>query len=186
MRKDATPARQTSSLSARAGRSWGPRKVHGKHASPLREVARVEPAAVCFGAPSAEREPDAQAGPVGALLRERGGQFLPIHGSWKAATFVLYVDDHAIGAASNAQRHGSVWPSELERVLQQIAEHRRKDQSICLNSQWILRNSYVQRDAPSVGRQSSRGCNVVDEFGHEDPGPVHGACQPYFVEPASD
>ena len=113
MRKDATPARQTSRLSARAGRSWGPRKVHGKHASPLREVARVEPATVYFGAPSAKREPDAQAGPVVALLRERGGQLIRIPGSRKAATFVLDVDDHAIGAGTNAQRYGTVRPSEL-------------------------------------------------------------------------
>src|SRR6267143_6022863 len=76
-----------------------------------------EPATVGFGAPSAEHEPDVQAGPVGALLCERGGQLLRIPGSRKASTFVLYVDDHAIGASTNGQRHGSMRPSELQRIL---------------------------------------------------------------------
>lgn len=101
-------------------RQRGPRKVHGKDAPPLREIARVEPATVGFGAPSAEPEPDAQAGPVGALLRERGGQLLRIPGSRKAATFVLDVDDHAIGAGTSAQCYGTVRPSELERVLRRL------------------------------------------------------------------
>jgi hypothetical protein len=76
------------------------------------------------------------------LLRERGGQLIRIPGSRKAATFVLDVDDHAIGAGTNAQRYGTVRPSELERVLQEIADHRREDLLIGLDSQFVVRGSY--------------------------------------------
>jgi len=66
----------------------------------IREVARIEPATVRFRAPSAEREPNAQASSISATLLERGKQFLPVSGARKAPTLVLDLNEHAIGAAT--------------------------------------------------------------------------------------
>jgi hypothetical protein len=47
-----------------------PRQVNGEDASVARYITGVQPATVGFGTPSAEREPNTQATPIGAALLE--------------------------------------------------------------------------------------------------------------------
>ena len=58
--------------------NWRLREVDGKHAPCVRQVARIELTTVGFGPPSAEPEPNAQAGSIGASLLERAEQFVDV------------------------------------------------------------------------------------------------------------
>ena len=89
------------------------------------KVARVDPAVVRVGAPSAEREAEAQARSVGAALLERAEQVVDVS-SHEAAAFVLNLDEHTLGARADPQRHGGTGPRELEGVLQQVADDCRR------------------------------------------------------------
>ena len=44
---------------------------------------------MCFDGPSAEREPEAQAGSIGSALLERAEQFVNVP-AWESAAFVLH------------------------------------------------------------------------------------------------
>jgi hypothetical protein len=77
-----------------------------------------------------------------------------------------------------------VRPSELDRILQEIADRCREGLLIGLDRQSVLSGLYDERDAANIGRQSGGGCNAVDEFGHGDPRSVHGTRQANFVERA--
>ena len=103
-----------------------------------------------FGTPSAELEPNAQATPICAPLLERGDQFLFFTLSRKPPALVVDIDENAIGAASNAQRHGTVRPRELERVLQEIPDHRCEDLLISFNRQFFRHggNNQLSRGRP--------------------------------------
>ena len=63
--------RGASRLDHRDGGNWEPRQVDDEDASPVRQVARIDPAIVGFDGPSAEGEAQAQAGAIGAALFER-------------------------------------------------------------------------------------------------------------------
>ena len=78
-----------------------PRQVDGKDASRIRQIACVDATIVCFSAPSAEREPKTQAGSIRASLIERSEQWLT-GSARKPATFILDLDEHTIGARTDA------------------------------------------------------------------------------------
>jgi hypothetical protein len=80
--------------------TWRPREVDGKDASFIGQVTRIEPGTVCFGAKSAEPEPNAQAGSIGASLLERVEQFVDIP-SGKSPAFVVDLDENALDAGAN-------------------------------------------------------------------------------------
>src|SRR5690349_10077698 len=78
-----------------------PRQVDGEDASPIRQVAGVDATMVGFSAPSAEGEPQTQAGPIRASLLEWSEQCVTISAREPAA-FVLDLDEHAIGGRTDA------------------------------------------------------------------------------------
>ncbi len=82
------------------GGNWEPRQVDGEDASPIRQVARIDPAIVRFDAPSAEGEAEAKAGSIGAALLERAEQFVDVP-TRQTAAFVLDLDQHALGAGAD-------------------------------------------------------------------------------------
>ena len=98
-------ARGASRLHHRDGGNWEPRQVDGEDASPIRQVARIDPAIVRFDAPSAEGEAKAQAGAIGAALLERAEQLVDVP-TGETAAFVLDLDEHALGAGADPERHG--------------------------------------------------------------------------------
>jgi hypothetical protein len=62
---------EASKLHHRAGGHWYPREVKSEDASPVRQIARIDPAIVRFDGPSAEGKAQAQASAIGAVLFER-------------------------------------------------------------------------------------------------------------------
>jgi hypothetical protein len=54
-----------------------------------------------FGAPPAEREPDAEAGSIGGALLERGDEVLSLPRARQPSTFVPNVDENAISTGAN-------------------------------------------------------------------------------------
>jgi hypothetical protein len=85
-------------LTEREDGHGAPREVDGKDASFVKEVARRDPAMVRFGGPSAERDPNAQAGAIGASLLVRAEQVVDVSG--ETAAFVLDLDGDALGAGA--------------------------------------------------------------------------------------
>ena len=104
-------------LAHRHSGNWEPRQVDGEDASPVRQVARIDPAMVRFDTPPAEGEAKAQAGSIGAALLERAEQFVDVPAR-ETAAFVLDLDEHALGAGADPERDGRTRPGELECVLQ--------------------------------------------------------------------
>src|SRR5678816_3563989 len=96
--------------------SGHPRQVDPEHASVPREIARRDPAAVHFGAPSAERESETEARPIRAPSFERLKQHVcvPVR---EAAAFVLDLDAYAIRGGNDAQADARSRAGELEGVL---------------------------------------------------------------------
>ena len=84
---------------------------------PLSGVARIDPTIVRFGAPSAEGEAKAQARSIDAALLERAEQLVDVS-TQETATFVLDLDEHALGAGADPERDGGMRAGELECVLQ--------------------------------------------------------------------
>ncbi len=78
-------------LGGRQVRQRTPRKVDGEDASFVRQVAGRNPAVVRLSGPSAERQPETQAGSIGASLLERPEQVARIPGR-ETAAFVLDLD----------------------------------------------------------------------------------------------
>src|SRR4029079_13542782 len=101
----------TLGLNDHDGRNWLPRQVEDEHASSPRQVARIDPAIVRRGAPSAEGEAKTQAGSIGAALLERTKELVGIR-TRQAAALVLDLDEHALGARADPERDGGARPRE--------------------------------------------------------------------------
>ena len=87
------------------------------------KIARIDAAAVRFGAPSAESQTKPHAGSIRAALLERAKELVDIPDRQTAA-LVLNLDQHALGAAAGSERNGGSWPSELQRILQEVSDDR--------------------------------------------------------------
>src|SRR5688572_19533383 len=85
-----------------------PRQVHDEDASQIRQVARVETPTIHLGAPSTERQPDAETAAIGCPLLERGGNLGSVTAARQSPAFVLDLDEQARLAGSGAQRHLTV------------------------------------------------------------------------------
>jgi len=90
--------RAASSLNDGDGRNRHPRQVDGEHASPARQVARIDPAIVGFSAPSAKGETKAHAASIGAALLERAKELVDIP-TGQTAALVLDLNEHALALA---------------------------------------------------------------------------------------
>jgi hypothetical protein len=121
-----------SRLNDRDGRNQQPRQVDSEHASPIGEIARIDPAVVRFSAPSAERETKTQAGSIGATLLERAKELVDIP-TRQTAALVLDLDEHSLGARANPERDGRPRPGELEGVLQEVSHDRGEDLPVSLD-----------------------------------------------------
>src|SRR5436190_1504840 len=89
------------------------REIQRKHAAPFRQVARVDPAVVRISAPSAECQAQASARSINTALFERAKKLTDLRAGEPVA-FVEHLDQHAFGAATDAQRHRRSRPGELE------------------------------------------------------------------------
>ena len=78
-----------------------PGQVNSKDATPIQQVACIDATIVRFSAPSAEGEPETQAGSIRAPLLEGSEQCLTVSAREPAA-FVLDFNEHAIGARTDA------------------------------------------------------------------------------------
>ncbi len=110
-------SRGASRLHHRDGGNREPRQVDAKDASHIREVARINPAMVRFNPPSAEGEAKTQAGSIGAPLLEWAEQLVDVP-TRETATFVLDLDEHALGGGADLECDSATRPGELECVLQ--------------------------------------------------------------------
>ena len=161
-----------SRLDHRDGRNWNARQVDGEDASLVGQVARVDPAVVRLDAPSAEGEAEAQAGSIGASLLERAEQLVvtfppgrPPHSS------SISMSTRSALAPTRSVTVGAR-PGELERVLQQVSDHRGEDLSVGLDRHSVLDGHHGERDAAGVCLQRRGRREFVDEFGHEESLPV--------------
>src|SRR5581483_1445365 len=163
-----------------------PRQVDGKDAPPVRQVAREDATVVGFRAPSTEGEPQTQPGPIRASLLEGPEQRLTISAREPAA-FVLDLDAHAIGARFNPERDRRTRTSELERVLQQVPNHRREDLAIGLDGDARFDRQHAQRNSPRIGIEDGGRRDLVDEGRNQQLLAVLNAlCQTYFGDRSTD
>ena len=95
----------------------------------VRQVARIDPAAVGFGAPAADRETKTEPGPVCSTLLERLEQEIGV-AVGQTATFVLDFNQHTVRGRSTTQCHGRPGSGELEGILQQIPHGRGQNRSV--------------------------------------------------------
>ena len=144
-----------------------PWQVDDDDASPFRQVARIDPAAICLGAPTAIGEAKAQAGSIGAALPVWAEKPVDVP-VWETAAFVLDFNEHALGAGADPERDAGTRPGELECVLQYVLHNRRKDLSVSLDCHAIFDGHHGQPDAPGVRLQSCRRREFLDESGHEE------------------
>ena len=79
----------------RDGGNWHPRQVDGEHASPARQIARIDPAIVRPSAPSAEGETKTHVGSIGAALLEWAAEIAGARAR-QATTRILDFDEDAI------------------------------------------------------------------------------------------
>ena len=98
---------------------WRSRQVDGEDTSSPRQAPRVNPAAIRFGAPSAEGEAETEASAIGTALLECAEQLVRVPAR-KTAAFVLHLDEHALGAGADSEGDRAARPAELDRVLQDI------------------------------------------------------------------
>jgi hypothetical protein len=150
-----------SRLNDRDGRNQQPRQVDSEHASPIGEIARIDPAVVRFSAPSAERETKTQAGSIGATLLERAKELVDIP-TRQTAALVLDLDEHSLGARANPERDGRPRPGELEGVLQEVSHDRGEDLPVSLDRHALFDRRDGQTDATSVRLQCRSRCDFVD------------------------
>jgi hypothetical protein len=67
----------------------------------------------------------------------------------EAPAFILDLDEYAVGTGADSKRHDGARPSELERVLQQVSDHRTEDLSVGLDRDSVLNGHHGERDARS-------------------------------------
>ena len=127
--------------------SWNPGEIEREDASLVGKTARVEPAAVRFGAPSAERQTNADTASIRAALFERAKELVDVP-SGQAAALVLDRDEHALGARHNPQRHVRPRPGELERILQKVPHDRGEDLPASLDGHTVCDRRDGQSDVP--------------------------------------
>jgi hypothetical protein len=89
----------------------------------------VDPAVVGFSAPSAEGEAKAQSGSIRASLLEWPEQRVAAS-IGKTTAFILDLNQHALGAGVDPKRDGGLRPGELERIPQEVSDHRREDSTV--------------------------------------------------------
>ena len=89
--------------------------------------------------------------PVRSALRCSNGRksFVDIPARQTAA-LVLDLDEHALGAGANPERHGRPRAGELEGVLQKISHDRGQDLSVGLDRHAVFDGHGGQYDATSV------------------------------------
>jgi hypothetical protein len=63
---------------------------------------------------------------------------------------VVDLNQHAIGAGTNSERHRTVRSGELECVLHEIPDHRREDLSIGFNRHFLQHRRDNEREAAGV------------------------------------
>jgi hypothetical protein len=119
-------------LNDRDGGNWEPGHVDREDASPIREIARIDPTIIRFSAASAVGETKTHVGSIGAALLERPKELVDIP-TRQTAALVLDLDEHALGARANPERDGRPRPGELEGVLQKVSHDRGEDLSVGLD-----------------------------------------------------
>ena len=114
---------------------------------PLGQVSRIDPAMVCFDAPSAEREAEAQACSIGAALLERTEELAGVLNR-QASALVLDLDQDALGAGADPEGHAGVRSRELDGVLQEVSHHRGEDRAIRLDQHVLSAGYHAEREHP--------------------------------------
>jgi len=120
------------------------RQVEREDASTIGKGACVDPAVVRVGAPSAERETQAQTASIGPTLLERAEQLIDLS-SDEAAAFILNLDEHTLGACPNPERHGGTRACELQRVLHEVCHHCPEHLAVSLNRDTAVNRQHGQR-----------------------------------------
>ena len=180
------PLAAASGLNHGEGGYWEPRQVDRENASPVRQIARVDPAAIGFSAPSAESETKANAGAIGAALLERTKELVDI-ATWETAALILDLDEHAICAGSDPECDGGPGPCELESVLQEVSYHCSEDLSVSLDRHAVFNRRDGQSDTTGIGLQRRTRCDIVDEAPDEELLSVlNPLCETDLREGASD
>src|SRR5688500_3692597 len=145
----------------------------------------MDPTTIRFDRPPAVSGTQAQLTSIRASLVEWAEQLGGFPG--KAAAFILDLDAYAVGTGANPQRHGSTRPSELERVLQQVSDHRTQDLPVSLDRDSILNGHHGERDVARACVQACGGSDVVNESGHpEGLGILKALYEPDLGERATD
>ena len=156
-----------SRLDARDRENWEPGQIDREYASPIREIARIDPTIVHLCAPSAEGETKTHAGSIGAALFERAKQVVDVP-TRQTAALVLNLDEHALGAGADPERDGGPRPGELERVLQKVSHDRSEDLSVSLDRHAVFDGRHGQSDATGVRLQCGGRCDFFDESSNEE------------------
>src|SRR4029078_9481892 len=163
--------RAGSRLNGLDGEHWLAREIDGENAPPVREIARINPATVCFNTPSAAGKNKTDARSIGAALLERPKELVSTP-TWEAAALVLDLDDHTFGAGPDPENDGGAWPGELERILQEGSEACYEHLSVSFYRHVVFDRHYRQSDSTGVRFHFRGRTDFIDEARNQELLPI--------------